>query len=390
MSNLFERLTPWQQLLIRKLLAWWLDMPALARNNWPLLSIAVLGATVAITTVVLREDDTSLAFSVEDAALNLDIGGVDTGAVDAENLGTDEVETGLTITETGADTGVFTGTVVITTGSCPGTDDDGTMCVSEGDTVEVCYLPPGDEPVEQCQSIVVQPPASDIGVVTMPATVNAGDDNLVMQIEDADLNTNPGSAQTATLVVTSSRTAESETMTLTETGNDTGIFQTTLDTTDAAGPGTDDDGDFSVQGGDTLTGTYTDAAPSAARTDTTLVVSPPVDVNAGPNWTTWPAGSMVGCDGTPDVYYGCTEPASGAVTDCDDVSGTIGIPDAVEGTGKPHYWYDPLGAAADTDPNGTTLGDGLDAAVGECNGDCTVAIIGKGASTPYVMTGWVS
>ena len=67
-----------------------------------------MNGTVAITPTSIPGD--TLTITVNDADLNADTGAVDTVDVQVENEDTGELET-ITLTETGVNTGVFTGTI---------------------------------------------------------------------------------------------------------------------------------------------------------------------------------------------------------------------------------------------------------------------------------------
>ncbi|KPJ78043.1 MAG: hypothetical protein AMJ54_05640 [Deltaproteobacteria bacterium SG8_13] len=96
-------------------------------------------------------------------------------------------------------------------------------------------------------------------------------------VTDADLNTDPAAMQSFTLITTNTVTGETEQLTFTETGVNTGVFTATVATVFGAGAGINDDGTFNVQAGDTLSTTYSDAVTAsggtASPTAVTAVVS---------------------------------------------------------------------------------------------------------------------
>ena len=65
-------------------------------------------------------------------------------------------------------------------------------------------------------------------------------------------------ADSIDVVVINDQTGETETITLTETGVDTGVFEGTVNTVFGDIAGTDNDGIFNTQAGDTVTVTYDD------------------------------------------------------------------------------------------------------------------------------------
>ncbi len=85
-----------------------------------------------------------------------------------------------------------------------------------------------------------------------------GTDDVYVQVSDDDENTDAGSAQTVSVTVTSANGGDSEDLTLTETGNDTGVFRNTSGLPLGLGTATNDDGTLTIAGSDTLTASYTD------------------------------------------------------------------------------------------------------------------------------------
>ena len=67
------------------------------------------------------------------------------------------------------------------------------------------------------------------GTVDITDTSVPGD-TLDITVTDGDLNTDPAVAETIDVVVVNDVTGESETITLTETGSNTGVFAGTVDT----------------------------------------------------------------------------------------------------------------------------------------------------------------
>ena len=104
--------------------------------------------------------------------------------------------------------------------------------------------------------------------------------SVLIRITDADLNTDSGTLQSFTETTTNTVTGETELLTYTETGPNTGTFEATVLTVFGIVAGTNDDGVFNVQAGDTLETTYNDALTSSgapgSATATTVVTSPGV------------------------------------------------------------------------------------------------------------------
>ncbi len=194
-----------------------------------------------------------LTVSVTDADLDTSAG-VDTVVVEVDGSN-GENET-LTLTETGATTGIFTGTLNTIYGASAGTDDDGTLTTQAGDTVTASYTDSPDAAGGSTpRSAVGNVNGGTDGSITITDPSTPGD-VLTVSVTDADLDTSAG-VDTVVVEVDGSN-GENETLTLTETGAATGVFSGTLNTTFGASAGTDDDGTLTTQAGDTVTASYTD------------------------------------------------------------------------------------------------------------------------------------
>ncbi|QCE40326.1 gliding motility-associated C-terminal domain-containing protein [Psychroserpens sp. NJDZ02] len=231
-------------------------------------------------TVEITETSTpgeTLDVVVSDNDLNTDPAAIESIDVVVVNEDTGETET-ITLTETGADTGVFEGTVDTVFGTTPGTDEDGIFNTQAGDEVTVTYDDVLDAngadpiPVTDTDDVV----GGETGTVEITETSTPGE-TLDVVVTDNDLNTDPAAIETIDVVVVNEDTGETETITLTETGADTGVFEGTVDTVFGTTAGTDEDGTFNTQAGDEVTVTYDDVldangADPIAVTDTDDVV----------------------------------------------------------------------------------------------------------------------
>ena len=103
-------------------------------------------------------------------------------------------------------------------------------------------------------------PLGQDGVLTAPPEVVSGD-RFTIQVADEDLNLRTSTVDTARVRVTNPRTGQTVTLTLTETGPDTGVFTATLDT-GAPPQGLD------IASGDDLALAYDDALTATGRTAT--------------------------------------------------------------------------------------------------------------------------
>ncbi len=98
---------------------------------------------------------------------------------------------------------------------------------------------------------------------TIAITGSEAGSELTVTVTDADLNTNAATPQIIVVPVVNDTTGESEDVTLTETGPNTGIFVGTLPTVSSAATGTDNDGTLNTQVPNTITATYDDALDGA-------------------------------------------------------------------------------------------------------------------------------
>ena len=216
------------------------------------------GVTGQVTITETSIPGDTLEVVVTDNDLNQDIDSIESIEVVVVNDQTGESET-ITLTETGIDTGIFEGTVDTVFGDVAGTNDDGVINTQAGNTVTVTYddelnnIGDNPAPITDVDDVI----GGVTGEVTITETSIPGD-TLEIVVTDNDLNQNPSSVETIEVVVINDETGESETIILTETGIDTGIFEGTVDTVFGDVAGTNDDGVFNTQAGDTVTVTYDD------------------------------------------------------------------------------------------------------------------------------------
>jgi hypothetical protein len=140
-----------------------------------------------------------------------------------------------------------------------------------------------DENGRQCDIGVVVITCGITGILALSDPLEAGV-VLTAILSDADLNTSPESAETVTVTVTSDK-GESESIELTETGNNTGMFLGTLATANESAVGTNNDGTIHADDGTVLTVTYEDEldgdAGSTTVTATVTVEAPPATCDDG-------------------------------------------------------------------------------------------------------------
>jgi uncharacterized repeat protein (TIGR01451 family) len=94
-----------------------------------------------------------------------------------------------------------------------------------------------------------------------------------VQVSDNDKNTNAGAVETVTALVQDQTTTDYETIILTETGANTGIFRGSLPTSITAGQAVED-GTLYARGGETLLASYRDAAYGDVCSDSAIITLP--------------------------------------------------------------------------------------------------------------------
>ena len=218
------------------------------------------GITGTIQSTSIIVPGASVLIRITDADLNTDGATLQSFTETTTNTVTGETEL-LTYTETGPNTGAFEATVLTVFGIVAGTNDDGVFNVQAGDTLETTYndalTSSGAPGSVTATTIVISPGVTGTLVSTTP--INPGDP-VTITLTDADLDVDPGVAETIILTTTNSVTGESEALVYTETGVNTGVFTATVATVFGIVAGTDDDGTFNVQAGDSLISIYNDAA----------------------------------------------------------------------------------------------------------------------------------
>ncbi|HND54912.1 MAG TPA: DUF11 domain-containing protein, partial [Pirellulaceae bacterium] len=139
----------------------------------------------------------------------------------------------------------------------------------------------GDTPLVATNTLPVQPtvPAT-CGVLTFTDSSFTGDittyltnSTIYLKVVDSDANTNTGTAQTLTVTLTSTLTGDSETVTLTESGVNTGIFQGSIASSNtAAGASTNNNGTLYAIANSTLAASYADTTSGCGtQTDTASI-----------------------------------------------------------------------------------------------------------------------
>lgn len=220
---------------------------------------ATVSGTLTQTTTIYPGND--ITITVDDA----DLKGDGLIVVTTVNTTTDETES-IGLVETGTNTGVFTATVPTEFGTSAGTNNNGFFRVQAGDTLRTTYV---DQRNASGMSATLTANTRVIGGITATLSANpvliAANDSSVFTLTDGDLNKSAVTIESYSLTVTSS-TGETEMMTFTETGANTGIFTKKVPTQYGTTPGTNNDGIFTVQPLDTIQVSYFDSLTASGGT----------------------------------------------------------------------------------------------------------------------------
>jgi hypothetical protein len=200
--------------------------------------------------------------TVEDADQNTDSSLAETISVTVTDSETGDEET-LTLTETGVDTGLFRNTEGLPSTSEAGSSGDGTLNTAGGSIITAVY-------VDDAEADTTSDTATMIG--RTPSTTSftdhlgewlqeyyLGTQLIFVTVEDADENINPNVAETVSVTVTDAQTMDSETLTLYETGADTGVFRNRVGLASTQElSGTPDNNLLETQPDNIITARYTD------------------------------------------------------------------------------------------------------------------------------------
>ncbi|MEM7003685.1 MAG: hypothetical protein AAF529_23070, partial [Pseudomonadota bacterium] len=161
-------------------------------------------------------------------------------------------------------------------GESPANPTPGTPNITDGSTPGATPDPDGNgDPTDNNDVTPITFEAGTDGVVTITEESVPGE-VLDISVSDADENFDPNTVESFTVTVRNDTTGETETITVVETGPDTGVFTSTLPTTFGTSAGGNDDGTLNTQLDDTVTVIYNDrlTATGAAleRTDTGVVI----------------------------------------------------------------------------------------------------------------------
>jgi hypothetical protein len=129
-----------------------------------------------------------------------------------------------------------------------------------------------------------------------------GTDGVYVTVTDSDENTDSNSAQTVSVIITCATSGDSETVTLTETGNNTGVFRNTTGIPSANPPATQNNGIIEAAGGNIITATYTDNDYSSDTSNDTATMTGGVTAPPAPTLISPVDGSFTN-DPTPSFDW---------------------------------------------------------------------------------------
>ena len=239
-------------------------------------SLTVVGTDATISSlpaqVVPRE---TITITVVDADADLNgTPGNDQVSVAVTN-GNNGDTVNLTLAEDAATAGTFSGSVDTEFGTAALID--ALIQAQAGDAIVSTYSDAldanGNGPTDrtaQTDAVGGADGSVKITLATQPGDV------VYIQASDADLNTDPGNAETVVVTATSSN-GESEDVTLIEVDADDDVFFGSVNSTAGASAGTDDDGTFNAQKGDVLTATYVDVVTAVGSTANLTAVDQVID-----------------------------------------------------------------------------------------------------------------
>ncbi len=154
----------------------------------------------------------------------------------------------ITLQETGNNTGIFRNATGIAFQLAARADNNGSLEVTGGAIVTSTYTDPGDASDVTSASAEVngQQTSSQTAFTDTTGTVKdtylIGGEAVFVTVTDADENTDPLTVQTVTINVVDGITGDLEVLTLTETGNSTGIFRNTTGLATVLGARSDNNG----------------------------------------------------------------------------------------------------------------------------------------------------
>ena len=232
----------------------------------------------------------TLGLQVTDSDQNKNAAVAETITVKVTNNTSGEYET-RTLTETGINTGIFRGSLTTSTSSSNNGNDSGSLYVANGNSIKVEYTDPttgavfdnpslpgtsgtylgGNANLKTANVLASLPTRSDglvqiyydAGYTQTNANLSEGD-RLYIQVNDSDQNFDASVIETLSVKVTNTVSGEIETVTLTETGANTGVFRGNILTSTASADAVNNSGVVKATLGESLKVEYTDPISSGA------------------------------------------------------------------------------------------------------------------------------
>ena len=190
---------------------------------------------------------------------------IETVAVTVTNTRTGETEE-LSLSENGANSGYFGGndTMPLTLDTTYTGSGNGRLLVLAGDSITIRYADPSDSTDSVLSGNIPVLQESGVSIGFFPASVRIGD-SLTCLIGDSDQNFSGLAIETVSVRATNNRTGETELMTLSENGANSGYFGTgeSIALTGDAGFAASGDGRLFALAGETITMRYIDPTDAA-------------------------------------------------------------------------------------------------------------------------------
>ncbi len=147
------------------------------------------------------------------------------GQVWADVIGAIDGEV-VTLTETGLDTGVYEGSLPLGASGIPG---DGVLQADVGETLGAAYYHQGGLGSSTDQATIAGSWTLFVDAAGAPAEVYLQASEAFVRVVDHPANFDPGAVDTTSVQLVAEISGDVETLSLTETGADTGAFEGTID-----------------------------------------------------------------------------------------------------------------------------------------------------------------
>jgi len=300
-------------------------------------------ATVEANTGTIELSKTSLSLTDEctvtvvDNDLNTSATAIDTVAAATNTVvvksNSDATGTGIKLTETGVDTGIFTGK--FKTGAATAAGDIPTIVVAHGDNVSVVYTDAKNAALQTNTLVTATATAGEqLATITFDTDTAILGEAVTITVSDRDADTNAAAKNSIDVNVFTETDPIGITLTLLETGVHTGIFSGTVKTSATS---TITQNQVKAAVGDTLSVSYidnTDADPIAPKTKVveSIPVSELMALTASPDTVTVEAGATIEATATGGIPPYIAESSDDTVAAAIISDGTITIIGVAEGS----------------------------------------------------------